>query len=245
MKTKLLQVAHALVEANAFRNTQRFLSTFRTVFKDTNLEGKAVLDIGCGPGGMTFGAAAMGARLAVGLEPEMEGSTLGFIKTGKQLAKNFGFNNVILKSCTLDAYDFAEGPFDVIVMYNVVNHLNEEACINIHKSNEARDCFKSYFSLLLSQLLSQLTQNGVLIAADCARNNFWGDIGVRNPVAKTIEWEKHQNPSVWANLLKSVGFQSVEYWWNPPYKIRFLGSIVKNKPVAYLTNSHFILKANK
>jgi len=241
MKTKLLQVANALVAENATLDTQRFFSTFHSVFKDTDLKGKALLDIGCGAGMLAFGAVAMGARLAVGLEPEMNGSTSGFIKSGEQLAKDFGFNNVTLRNCTLDDYDFAEGPFDVIVMYNVINHLNEEACMNFLKSIEAQECYRSY----LSQLLAQLSPNGVLIAADCARNNFWGDLGVRNPVAKTIEWEKHQNPSVWTKVLKSVGFQSVDYWWKPLHRIRFLGPMARTKPWAYLTNSHFILNAYK
>lgn len=35
---------------------------------------------------------------------------------------------------------------------------------------------------------------------DADRRNLYARIAIRNPLASTIEWEKHESPKLWARL---------------------------------------------
>ncbi|WP_146530348.1 class I SAM-dependent methyltransferase [Novipirellula artificiosorum] len=237
----LLRVADELVAERAFTDSMRFIRLFQSVFMKTDLSGKSLLDVGCGVGALALGSAASGVRHAVGLEPEVDGSTSGFFCTGERLIKSLGFSNVSIRNNMLANYDFDESPFDVIVMYNVINHLNEEACSRILTSDEARTLYIQQ----LSHLREYISPGGEMLVADCARSNFFGDLGIRNPIAKTIEWQKHQNPRIWASIFEEAGFSSTEFWWNPIHKLRGFGRFARTSAIAYFTNSHFVLRAVK
>lgn len=241
MNNQLIRVADALVAEGVFADRERFLRLFRSVFRGTDLQGKSLLDIGCGVGALAVGAVASGARVAVGLEPEFDGSTAGVVDAGNRLIKDLALDAVTVRRLGIDEYDFSEGPFDVIVMYNVINHLDEDACAALRHSREASNRYVTQ----LKRLYDHLTPGGHLVVADCARSNFFGDMRIRNPIVSTIEWEKHQNPTLWSKLLISVGFSSVDYWWNPVHQLRFLGPLAASRAVAYITNSHFVLRAVK
>lgn len=40
-------------------------------------------------------------------------------------------------------------------------------------------------------------------------------LGIRNPWAPSIEWNKHQPPGVWARLLENAGFRDPRIRWTP------------------------------
>ena len=87
----------------------------------------------------------------------------------------------------------SQNKFDIIVMANSVNHLDENATIDLHENKESQEIYKKLFS----KVHRLLKQNGILIITDCNRYNF--PLSVLKSVCATIEWRKHQSPYTWSS----------------------------------------------
>lgn len=67
--------------------------------------------------------------------------------------------------------------FDILLLHNSINHLNERACIHLPDGEEYRNTYLKMF-----QQLYELAQiEAKLIACDCSCNNFFAKLGVKNP----------------------------------------------------------------
>jgi hypothetical protein len=65
---------------------------------------------------------------------------------------------------------------------------------------------------------------------------------MRNPFAPSVEWEKHQHPRVWAELLAESGFHSPRIRWSTLNTLRTPGRVVLgNRVGAYCCESTFTL----
>ena len=127
-------------------------------------------------------------------------------------------------------------------MHNSINHLNEYACINLKKEKKARNTYKNYFR----KLYEITNDNAQMIICDCSNRNFFNDIGLKAPLAKSIEWEKHQNPLTWLKLFEEVGFKKVLLKRSSFNLFGKLGNILLgNKFFSYFLQSHFCLHVRK
>jgi SAM-dependent methyltransferase len=227
---------------NIYKNPDRLrFYADKYLFKDINFKGKRFLDIGGGRG--LFGIFAMfkGASGAVIIEPEFDGSTKGVENDFYLLKNTLGINNIHFVKDLLQDYKENE-KFDVILLHNSINHLDEEACQVLHSEKDAKE---KYINIL--KLISEITNiNGELIVCDCSRNSLFSDLGVINPFAPSIEWNKHQKPELWIELLEQVGFTKVSLEWSSYNILKYLGRILMgNRLMAYLTFSHFKIRLIK
>lgn len=213
-----------------------------TLFRAIDFTNRMVLDIGGGSGLYSFYAACRGAKKVVCLEPEAAGSSAGVTNKFYKLKKLLKQNNVELKRVTFQALEPAGETFDVILLHNSVNHLDETACINLLRESKSRTVYQEIFSKIY--LLSN--KGAKLIICDCSRYNIFALLNIRNPFAPTIEWHKHQPPEVWANLLGEVGFVNPKIRWSSFGRLRNWGkSLIGNKFIAYFFKSHFCLTMEK
>jgi SAM-dependent methyltransferase len=203
--------------------------------------GKTVLDVGAGSGLFTCYMAYHGARRVVALEPELDGSAGGFNGQLRSRADSLGLANVEFRPDTFQAYDAPDATFDVILLNNAINHLDESAVVVLHQEEWARATYRG----LLAKLRRLLKPGGTAVIADCARDNVFYHLGFRNPFKPTIEWHKHQNPGLWEGLLREAGFDAIESHWTIPTRLRALGWALDNTLAAYLTSSHFVVHANR
>jgi hypothetical protein len=73
---------------------------------------------------------------------------------------------------------------------------------------------------------------------------LFGLVRARNPFVPEIEWELHQQPRVWAQLLGESGFLQARIRWNPMTRAGRAGELVlANRVGAFMTQSHFTLNA--
>lgn len=212
------------------------------LFQGIDFEGKTVLDIGGGAGLFSFYAAAMGANKVVCLEPEASGSTANVNKIFNELKNELKYDNVDLVPKVFQEFETEKEYFDIVLLHDSINHLNEEACIDLLNNNKSRETYKDIFSKLYS--MSKI--NAKLIVCDCSRFNFFDTMKIKNPIAPSIEWHKHQKPGAWIKLLKEVGYSDPILKWSSFNRLRNIGRIfLANKLMSYFLTSHFCLTMTK
>ncbi len=212
------------------------------MFRDIPFAGKSMLDIGGGSGFYSFYAAWMGASRVVCLEPELAGSSRGIYEKSKRALDNLQVSSVSLQPSTFQDFDPGTQTFDIVLLHNSINHLDEEACINLQHSIEARNKYRSIFRKL-SRLANPAAK---LIICDCSRYNFFSRLKIRNPLAPNIEWEKHQSPWYWSRLLAEYNFINPEIRWTSEALLRQVGRLLLgNRLASYFLQSHFCLVMDK
>jgi SAM-dependent methyltransferase len=210
---------------------------FSLLFERADLEGATVLDVGGGIGRASYYAAARGAKRVICLEPEADGSRPEMIARAEEYGRRLGLSDVVeIKAATLQAVSAGTETFDVVVLHKSINHVNEAACARLQDDAEAR----AEYAELFGKLRALTTDGGTLIAVDCARRNLFGDLGIRNPFAPTINWEIHQSPWFWSKLLEPAGFRDPRVRWFTHNRIRGpLRPIFANALASYLYQSEF------
>ncbi|HEX6428366.1 MAG TPA: methyltransferase domain-containing protein [Niastella sp.] len=234
-----------IVERKMYSSKKNLKFYLNAIFQNVELQQKEVLDVGGGKGLMSFYAAVKGAKNAVCLEPEKNGSRSGATNKYHELRKEFPESlPVELLPLTLQEYvqQVVPGKYDVVIMHNSINHLDEEACIHLLKSEAS---YKRYVTIF-KNVFRLMKKKGVLIATDCSCKNFFNDIGVKNIFAPTIEWHKHQKPGTWIRLLKEAGFKNPTVKWLSPNRLGTIGRfIMGNYVMNYLTRSYFKVTVQK
>ena len=227
-----------LMEVNNFYSHRNKLKFYiDNLFKNIDFKNKSLIDIGGGNGLFGFYAALLGAKKVVVMEPEFEGSYNGMIKGFFKINNLLGnLSNIEHTNHILEDFDTDSNKFDIILMHNSINHIDEDACIVLKSDTVAQEKYISFFKLL-RKLCNQDT---TLVVCDCARSNFFHDLGLKNIYVPSIEWQKHQNPQVWIELLSKAGFVFESIQWTSPNSFYKIGKILMgNKLISYFTSSHF------
>jgi len=231
-----------MIDEGLYSNKAQLAFQVKTLFQGIDFYNKRVLDIGGGFGLYSYYAACRGAQRVVCLEPEAEGSIAKVIDTFHRLKRLLPFNAVELEPKTLQAFEAEGEKFNIILLHNSINHLDETACILLQKDLKSQAIYKQLFS----KIYSLSSQEAKLIICDCSRYNFFALVKIRNPIVPTVEWHKHQPPQVWAKLLREVGFENARIKWS---SIHRLGSwarwLLANRLMAYFLASHFCLTMDK
>ncbi|MDN5855946.1 MAG: class I SAM-dependent methyltransferase, partial [Actinomycetia bacterium] len=200
-----------------YRSSQRYRTRAEFVFDGISLDGARVLDVGCGPGAFTLWSALMGADYVLGIEPETDGATSGTRAELDRTVKEFELDErVETRPSLLHELTAADGQFDVVVTYNVVNHLDEDAVQRLPGDPEAEKRYRAIFS----HIARLMKPGGTLVIGDCARSNAWGDRGKSSPFASMIEWDKHLDPDNWTSMLVQSGFEFMDLRWSYLYPFK-------------------------
>ena len=244
MSTKLNLEGYfsAIIKEGLYPNRGNLQFHLKTLFKNIVLKNRRVLDIGGGSGLHSFYAACMGAKEVVCLEPETEGSHSGIGAKFRKLGGLLGYDQVKFEPVTFQAFEPAGKQFDIILLHNSINHLDETACINLLND----EAFKAIYLNMCSKLNSLAGSGAKLIVSDCSRYNFFALLRINNPFAPTIEWHKHQAPEVWLRLLGQAGFINPRIRWTSFNSLRSPGRVLLgNKLLSYFLRSHFCFTMEK
>jgi SAM-dependent methyltransferase len=239
---KLRQYFPAMVEERLFPRERNLIFHQRWLFDGVDFENRAMLDIGAGTGLNGFYAACRGAREVICIDPEADGSTAGAQERFLRLKKRLGLDNIRFEPAYFQSFDAGNRKFDLILLHNSVNHLDEPACVDLLQDEAARARYRAIFE----KIAALANPGATLIVCDCSRYNFFAALGVRNPVMPTIEWEKHQAPEEWARLLGEAGFVNPRIRWSSFNRLGSAGEwLLGNRFAAYFLKSHFCLTLEK
>lgn len=246
-KNKFIDIYFTLVNQEGLCSSQHNLRFYLNyLFKNISFDNKTMLDIGGGAVLFNFYAACMRANEVICLEPKASGSSSGVTEKFKKLQLGLRTLNkkVKLVSTTIQSFNPNYKKFDIILLHNSINHLDEEACINLQHNSHAIEIYKMIF-----QKMCNLAHNGAkLIITDCSRYNFFALFNCKNPFAPPIEWHKHQSSRYWSKLLSEVGFCNPKIQWISsclstiflPFRLQSIGGLLLgNKVVSYFLDSHF------
>jgi len=211
------------------------------LFQNVTFKGKAMLDVGAGSGLFSLYGAMSGAKPVVSLEPELAGSTEGISARLRQLSLAFP-NRIIVKDSAFQEFDPGMQTFDIILLHNSINHLDEEACISLQYSEDAKHKYSAIF-----HKLSKLAAPGAkLIICDCSNHNLFRLLHLYNPFAPRIRWHKHQSPKFWSSMLMQFGFVNSKIRWTPVTRFGKAGELLSgNWLISYCTKSHFCLTMDR
>lgn len=214
----------------------------KELFRGVAFRGKTMLDIGSGVGIYSSFAAYAGAKRVVCLEPEDDGGRDDAIKKATALANALALKQILICSKRIQDFDSRDENFDIILLHASINHLDENACINLRNN---KDSVKKYLEIF--KKIYKLSNKGArIIITDCSRYNFFALLNIKNPFAKNITWQKHQSPYLWAELLQKAGFVNPKIYWISPSKLGKLGKVLlDNRIISYFINSKFCLTLEK
>ncbi len=213
------------------------------IFRDLDFRNKTMMEIGCGKGMLCLWAAIHGSCDTVGLEPLAEGcyDSSECHRAFRSMAQELELPQARILPQTVQEFAGPVNYFDVVLSMASINHLDEKSCIALGKSNAAADEYRKIFR----HIAGMMKPGGKLIIMDVGRRNFFGDLGMRNPMSPNIEWFKHQQPEFWAELLSDCGFGAASIHWASGKLLRHARINRLPKALAYFGQSIFRLEMTR
>ena len=138
------------------------------IYKDLDLDGKKILDIGGGNGIASFYALNLSPDCSAWVvDPIVEGSNNLMFEQYDSMKQNYDAERINFHRDYVDTL-LDPNAFDIIVMHNTINHIGEDILKDISCNNEA---YSEYVSRLKT-ILDRLSSDGVLIVSDCGSRVF-------------------------------------------------------------------------
>jgi len=218
------------------KTPRRMKYNCESAFAGIELRDKSILEIGAGKGILSAYMASF-ARHVVAMEPEAAGSSEGVLAMIAKLRDRLAIENLQVVTTKLQEYDAGNQSFDVVVLHDSINHLDEKACQELRCSDDARRTYRDIFT----QIVQMTVQGGRVVIFDCSPRNFFAWSGIKHPVTPQIEWEKHQPPEVWCSLLKPLGVVRESLSWTVAYPLHAFAPLLSNSIAAFFLFSHFRL----
>ncbi|MHC5059695.1 MAG: class I SAM-dependent methyltransferase [Planctomycetota bacterium] len=210
--------------------------TCNEVFEGIDLAGKNLLEIGAGEGYLSAYASQY-ANHATAIEPQGQGSSEERASKIDKIHEALSADNFEVVHDTIQNYSCTERKYDIVLMHNSVNHLDEAKCMTLKESEDSRRGYSEIFE----KISNMMSPGAKMIVIDCSRYNFFQLLHVKHPICPQIDWNKHQSPETWLGILEPLGFKKDSVTWLVQRPLSRLSFVLRNKCAAYFLFSQFRL----
>ena len=240
MKTAFQEIYHRYY--TDYEPYEAFLFHAREELTHCSLEGKEVLEIGCGRGAFSLYMALSGkAKKVLALDESAGfGADETYLRRLEEIVRNHSIGNVETMQTSINKTAFPEESFDVIVANFSLHHV-------IRSSWSLTDNHKAQEELLelCTSLKSCLRKNGRLVLREMSRINFWRFMPYRWKMSH-IDWEIHPTLKEWLLVLNRAGFKNVSCEFFTPYFLSAWPSfLIRNRFANFFFSSTFYLYGAK
>jgi SAM-dependent methyltransferase len=225
-----------------YENLDAFLFHAQEELTCISLEGKRVLEIGCGRGAFSLYMALSGKAQKVIALDEAEGhgsDEKGFHQLDEIVQKNSISNVETIKS-GINKVKIQENTLDLIVANFSIHHVIRSSGY-IFKDKKAKEDLLNIFNYLKRYL----KKDGQIVLREMSRINFWRFMPYRWKMSH-IDWEIHPTLKEWLWVLKTAGFEDLSYTFLTPYFLsKWPSLLVRNRLANFFFSSTFYLYGNK
>ena len=205
-------------------------------FQSFSLQGRDILDFGCGTGLFSLYAILIGEAKSVLSIDEFEGrgsSEKNFDRLQIILRKFKLTNRIHLVKANGMTYDFKDRQFDIIYFAYVCHHLFPKS------DRDDRNAISSFFK----KMKRLLKPRGSIIIREVMRRNITEHFPPRIKIFP-VRWETKRNDMEWKGLLYKAGFTSVSTRFYVPYYLYYFPFklILNNKVASYFLTSRYVLE---
>jgi len=219
-----------------------FLFHAQEELKDLSLEGKEVLEIGCGRGSFSLYMALWGnAKKVLALDESAGfGADETHLRRLEETVRNHSILNVETMKASINTTAFPKERFDVIVANFSLHHVIRSSWFPPENEKAQKELLE-----LCTALKACLRKNGTLVLREMSRMNFWRFMPYRWKMSH-IDWEIHPTLKEWLLVLNQTGFKDVSYEFLTPYFLSTWPSfVVRNRLANFFFSSTFYLYGTK
>ncbi|MFQ5328470.1 MAG: class I SAM-dependent methyltransferase [Thermodesulfobacteriota bacterium] len=206
------------------------------------LNGKRLLDIGCGNGLMlSTNCIVAKPKLAVGIDNyQGEGSPTSDYHFAKKVQSRLSLP--CLKLLLGDAFKlpFHENTFDMIYVSHCLHHIYESR-VRLRKAEESAT---NSLTALLGDIYTTLADDGVAVVAEVPRYSIQR-FGRLFGLLKDTDFQTKQEPRDWIYALKKAGFKRFRVKYHTPYPLRRFKKILSNRVGRYILCGQYYIFAYK
>jgi SAM-dependent methyltransferase len=208
--------------------------------REISLEGKKILDIGCGSGLLLSTSCIVSdPAMAVGVDKyKGEGSPLSDYDFIRKTMSVLSLPNLKLVIGDASELPFRDKTFDLIYTSHCLHHIYESRTRFV----DAEDKEQQEIIRLFREIKGSLSENGVFVIIEVPRYSFLRLARIFG-MFKDTNFRTKQEPVDWVYALKRAGFKSFKIKYHTPYPFRFFGKVLSARFGRYLVSGQYYILA--
>jgi len=221
-------------------NCDKFTHHLQRQLRGLTLDGKKILEVGCGKGAVSLYLALFErvGRVVALDEAAGEGGPVGVTAELERAVDRFTPGNLEVVNADIMENGYPDAAFDLIIANRVLHHVVDSGYIS-RDAAARRDYLR-----VLAELKRLLVPGGMLLVAEISRISFWrwSPIRLRQ---RNIGWPIHPTRRELLEVVREAGFALHSFDYIVPYRLRRLRPLLARPWAQFFLGPNFVIGARK